>query len=347
MNMRAFPLIASLVLICAQGAALRAQDSDAIRKFEAEAFRAWQEYLPHTKKMVGKWEGKHTWAGKLQSHYIVELKQNNGCCMVISTPLVAAQKMDDALLFANNSEYFFTLRKKKQARDWVLSDLGTDKKKMDQFVKSTLLDGLDHLLAVEPDVRLTDLVALPYFKVVRARFVVLENRKLVELEFDSFHELPKKDWRVKVQKGTLILDPSNLWCLKSANLETVSFNPEAPNSPNWSWRPAKTVIEYTYRSEDRVPVPESRIERASDEHGQSESRIDYGINLLDVPDTDFRLSAFGLPEPKGVTWRKPIPYYLWIMGGGFASLVIGVFLRRWLAKKTAPPGKMGQEKLMS
>src|SRR5262245_37514832 len=305
-----------------------AQEADAIRKFEAEAFRAWQEYLPHTKKMVGKWEGKITSAGKLQSHYIVELKQNNGCCMVISA-LLSGQKMGDTILFANNRDYFFTLRKKNQARDWVLSEIGTDKNKMAEFVKNALLDGLDHLLAVEQDVQLHDLVALPYFKVVRARYVVVAKREFVELEFDSFHEMPKKGWRVKVQKGKLILDPSNLWCLKSANLEMVSFNPEPPNA-----RPAKKVIEYTYRSEGGVPVPESIIERASDEHGQSEIRTDYTITLLDVPDGDFRLSAFGLKEPKGVTLPKPARYYVWFIGVGIACLVLGVFLRRWLGNKS-------------
>lgn len=326
MTMRALPLLAALVLNCAPGATLKGQDSDAIRKFKAEAIRAWQEYLPHGKKMVGTWESKDKVDGKLQAQGIVELKQNKNCCLVIMPR--AGRKEDETLLFARNKDYFFAMRKKYQARDWVVTEIGMDKKRLDEFDSTFLLDGLDHLFAVEPGIRLTELVALPYFKVVRARFVDLDNRKLVELEFDSSHEMPAKNWRVRVQRGTLILDPANLWCLKRANLETVWFHPESPNA-----RPAKAVIEYTYRSERGVPVPEKTIERGRCELGATENTRDYAIKLLDVSDDEFYLSAFGFPEPKGVVRKQGSSYYFWFILVGVGGVALGYVLRRWVRGK--------------
>jgi hypothetical protein len=51
-------------------------------------------------------------------------------------------------------------------------------------------------------------------------------------------------------------------------------------------------------------------------------------------DQAFRLSAFGLPEPPGVEWKKPTPWWLWISLGGIAMLVLGAGLG-WLRKRYA------------
>ena len=44
---------------------------------------------------------------------------------------------------------------------------------------------------------------------------------------------------------------------------------------------------------------------------------------------DFTLSAFGLPEPYGVTWDRPTPWWLYIGGGTLAVLVIVILGYRW------------------
>jgi hypothetical protein len=42
---------------------------------------------------------------------------------------------------------------------------------------------------------------------------------------------------------------------------------------------------------------------------------------------EFRMSAFGLDEPKGVIWPKPTRWWLWISLGAMASLGVGVAFR--------------------
>ncbi|HMP61247.1 MAG TPA: hypothetical protein PKD86_18025, partial [Gemmatales bacterium] len=46
-------------------------------------------------------------------------------------------------------------------------------------------------------------------------------------------------------------------------------------------------------------------------------------------ESDFILSAFGLPEPYGVEWDRPTPWWLYIGGGTLAVLVIVILGYRW------------------
>ena len=53
------------------------------------------------------------------------------------------------------------------------------------------------------------------------------------------------------------------------------------------------------------------------------------------PEEDFRLTAFGIPEPAGINWQKPTSWYLLLGGAGVACLVITVLLSRKKALKSA------------
>jgi hypothetical protein len=57
--------------------------------------------------------------------------------------------------------------------------------------------------------------------------------------------------------------------------------------------------------------------------------VEFNASALDVsdhvPDTEFTLSAFGLPEPGSDSVQKPAPLYLWILlsAAVCASLALG------------------------
>ncbi|GIW85246.1 MAG: hypothetical protein KatS3mg107_0906 [Gemmataceae bacterium] len=42
-----------------------------------------------------------------------------------------------------------------------------------------------------------------------------------------------------------------------------------------------------------------------------------------LDESEFRLSAFGLPEPVGVEWERPVRWYLWLMLAGVVCLLAG------------------------
>lgn len=53
------------------------------------------------------------------------------------------------------------------------------------------------------------------------------------------------------------------------------------------------------------------------------------------PDSDFTLTAFGLPEPYGVVWKKGPPWYLWFAVLAVAFLSLGWYLRRRVQRREA------------
>jgi hypothetical protein len=60
----------------------------------------------------------------------------------------------------------------------------------------------------------------------------------------------------------------------------------------------------------------------------------------DLPEQEFSLTAYGLPEPVGVKWDQRTPRYVWflIAAGAFAALALGFrhLSRRRAARQGAP-----------
>jgi len=59
----------------------------------------------------------------------------------------------------------------------------------------------------------------------------------------------------------------------------------------------------------------------------------------DVPEREFSLTAYGLPEPPGISFVRPTPMYVWLLvgAGGFAILAL-VF--RWLTHRNPAPATL-------
>ncbi len=59
--------------------------------------------------------------------------------------------------------------------------------------------------------------------------------------------------------------------------------------------------------------------------------------LKPYPESDFTLSAFGLPEPYGVVWKTGPPWYLWCILLGSAFLGLGWYFRRRVQRHDVRP----------
>jgi hypothetical protein len=68
----------------------------------------------------------------------------------------------------------------------------------------------------------------------------------------------------------------------------------------------------------------------------------FTLSFADVPERDFTLTAFGLPEPVGVTWPKPTKWWVWIsLGAAFAvgiALVLAMLGRRYFPTNSPTAG---------
>ncbi len=96
---------------------------------------------------------------------------------------------------------------------------------------------------------------------------------------------------------------------------------------------------FGYEGEDDYP-PLSVIELTiRNRENSSESKLHWRMEftkferVAPIDDAEFRLSAFGFPEPPEVNWR-PTPWFLWLGLGGVLCLVLAGVVR-WLKKRAA------------
>ena len=328
----------SLVLVLLLPGAAQAQD--AASRFQAEAAAAWQEYLSHAEKMVGSFDVRISYNGKPGRHFHYEVKQNHSCRMFEATTLFHSdwEKPDtgnkegkrpskDTVLAGSNPAYTFRIEKKAGASKWLLGDV-KKKAKPEQLGNwiPRIAHGLEVLFTVDA-VRLADLMALPYFKLVEVR----SAGELVEVQFDAAHPMTKELQKIHIQKGLLVLDPKAYWCLSRASLTLMSLSNVTTAGAEWA--PSTEEIEYTYHKEGGVPVPDRILSHSTFSAGKTEHVTDYQIRIADVPDHEFYLSSFNLPEPQGVRPpRRGIPLFLWlpVLAGlcFVAMMIVRRFARR-------------------
>src|SRR5262249_45691556 len=138
-------------------------------------------------------------------------------------------------------------------------------------------------------------------------------------------------------EGILLLDPDRFWCRRSADY-TVTFTSD-PNFKRGTAKLHALVIRETLGS---LPIPQlCRNEREFFADGNDKVKMSFRAEFdLHLPsslpkDEEFTLTAFGLPEPAGLEWKRPTPWYLWLGLVGIICLVSGVAVRR-LKRGKAP-----------
>ncbi|MCS6976044.1 MAG: hypothetical protein NZM31_03410 [Gemmatales bacterium] len=90
-------------------------------------------------------------------------------------------------------------------------------------------------------------------------------------------------------------------------------------------------VEYTEKS-DPIPLPK-RVTVWFWSGGDRTPTVKETITFIRLTprkasEAEFTLSAFGLPEPPGVTWERPTPWWLYGIAVGFALVVLSGILYR-------------------
>jgi len=78
------------------------------------------------------------------------------------------------------------------------------------------------------------------------------------------------------------------------------------------------------------------------EVGTESSREEEALTVFDyfeqeaVPEVEFSLTAFGLPEPVGISFQQPTRWHLWFALAGVGALALALGLYKW-SRRTAEP----------
>lgn len=258
---------------------------------------------------------------------------------------VAGKEPAECAIMCANSMYTFSLKKSPDGA-WILNKIdfvGGKKSAGNEFDIDTMPElkviGRDHYMSA---------VQIPLYKILEVggdKVKILsgkhnENVCTISYEYHGpMHSMlgaPIQNTNVKLI-GTVTLSIADNWSIIE---QEEGFSLGASQATHkWTNR-VRTNADYT-----RLIAREgsTAVSMAGKSAGKLRIVKTYSDDDVGVAEDHFRLSHYGLPEPEGIVWKKPIPLYVWLLSGaaglGLIALICRWLLRRRSAKSVpvAPP----------
>jgi hypothetical protein len=251
----------------------------------------------------------------------------------------SGSKPFEARLSAINPRYEFKLHKPFGKTDWLLLAWRlTDEEKPDYRPPVTytpeIFAPFSHHLAFG-GLPLDKLVTHSGWKVNTIQ-ASPADAAMVRVSF-SFTESTRPGFTSRYE-GWLDLDPSAGWCVRRSDYQLKLDALGKIISKHFVCDNHCTVIAGAIPVVTHVQCDDSDVKPDGSFTNLQRRIFRFDTRYPDkVPETEFTMTAFGLPEPVGVTWEKPTPRYVWFLlaAGGFALLMLGF---RYVARRcTAKP----------
>ena len=305
-------------------------------RFQTEAPQAWDKYRARAKRLQGSFSGTFfsLLLRKTNERRGMELKQRNGCALVVHQGHTEeTEKGRTAQVHVINSRYSFSLRRQASSDGWAMSMLSKKSSGKNEIFQDPPDVDIDlwSTIAINfglayPTLRV--IPTAPEFSLKGISAETREGRDLVKVEFE--YAAPKDKPRVPSLAGWALYDPVRYWVLAAFDVQQTWTAPAGQTG--------RRAVTYEFQdTPDGYPIPKRIVVHASsnprDGSFQTENTYDFDFREGEVPESDFTLSAFGLPEPKGMAPPKSSRWYLWFIAGGVICLGVGAFFRRRLQRK--------------
>jgi len=231
----------------------------------------------------------------------------------------------ETTLYAVNPDYSFELRRSRDKDAWNLFDvqLATAEHGLPGRAAMTARDNnWPQLLVIRfYDEKLSELVAMPEFKIIA---IEPDDSGLVRLEFECHHDKGSDQTKMyAIQSGSVLLDPARYWCMREGQVHA-------------SQGQSKVIRSFRATVDERLALPLPIHYETTEEWYRPDGTkspynptvtadVSYDIHGEVPGSSEFRLSAFGLPEPPGLPKRTGWHIAFWLLNGlGIALVVIGV-----------------------
>lgn len=317
----------------------RAQDSPWKNRFLNEVPKAADDYLARSRRLQGRVsEAIFDRNGALEASSTYEFKQDGDSRLLLiqqnGKDLAKGAARGD--LRALNADYGFELSRKNSGSPWVLSSLVQTqssgaahlRRSLDRYFDMSLTRPVT-LAALHGDMRVRLHGDTPGFSVIAVTPSLQIDRETVRLQFS--YETRLDDARLGLT-GSLILDPHRSWIITDYDALYWSVLANQRREAR-----IKGLIEYRNTSDGfpivhRITSFNTKLPEKADSY--RDKRVwEYELRETSADTGEFRLSAFGLPEPAGSESPREPRWYLWIIGG--AALVGMMF---WaVRRRTQPP----------
>jgi hypothetical protein len=265
----------------------------------------------------------------------MDVKQNSACAFFIIDQLTEERKKFPIRIVGSNRKYSFVLKKKNAQSDWLLHRVVMDPAAQITDNRNTVRAEIYYQISPQFTFFLNESTTLDeainekkLLSLKSAKKVVRSDHEYVEVAYDLYTTIETADGP---HSGVLLLDPARYWCIIE---DTIEIKPSEPKM--------RIIVKNTLRG-GPLPIIE-RSERtivAVDAQkkiiGEKKTMIEYDVNdVPNISDKLFTLSAFGLPEPKGVVWQTPTAWYLWIALAALAAFGTAYVIRAWRRRTFAP-----------
>ena len=150
------------------------------------------------------------------------------------------------------------------------------------------------------------------------------------LEVNLNCEPTKKEFDPRINTDQSKLVPRIHNCrvvfLKDFNFLPAEWECDMKLFPDADFTPINVVLDYDFTSFD-VPFPIKRTLKRVYKGENDVETTDYSYDFTRPDNSEFYVSAFGLPEPPFVR-RKGLPYVVWFVIGGLILFAVGMFILR-------------------
>ena len=328
-------VICEIILLGYCELAFGQSDSALKQQFLDEAPSAWEAYEEDADALQGEIR-RQTWRNaELVLNIRFTLKNRPNCRLVMHASDVnqlAPGTMPDEHTTAFNSAYAFRLTRQQPTAPWVATEI---KRRSTDETDCALIDEarrksafLRSLIRTVEGTELRDLIRQPTFRVLSATRTFVSGEELVTLEFDNRHAMSSKPF-MPIQRGTLTLAPNQLWTIRSATADCEFGNGSTSVTTLTNELDASTEFPTPKRQETHTELNSRRQGRVRFKE-ETVFELTHPISL--PTEGEFKMAAFGLPEPFDDLAESPTRWFLWSMLAGIGLVVItGVYA--WWRKR--------------
>jgi hypothetical protein len=287
-----------------------------------EGPEAWGRYYARAKGLQGSYSiaGRDLSAKKGLYKSRCEIKQREGCALLL------AQTETTGYLDAVNPQYAFAMQRSGEDGQWAVTGVGSKTGRysiglQDPRTITRMVNRFPFTFAAAfsgYDLTVVD----PGFSIKKAAPVVVDSRRLIRVDFD--YTSAKDPVTRSLRAGSVLFDPDRYWTIRQFEIQVQTETGRMTSTAS-----------FDYHEAGGFPVLKEIVSRRKNP-GRSidlESTWKFDLRERNVPEREFRLSAFGFPEPHGVVWRGNSRWYLWFIAAAVASLGLGWYFRHLIRRR--------------
>jgi hypothetical protein len=305
--------------------------------FDEEIISKWKAYEIFSRSLQGTVSGSGTLPTGKSYNYVYHYKQNRECTCFNR---MGSEPSFESWFISNPGYAAEIKRSKESPSDVILLNYAEDSGAPIFGGRASVSDVA--FAGTSPhfsygSFRLSELAFRPEFKAKNKSKEQFNGRDLVRVDYVYDQAVQRDNLRQITTHGFAYFDPSRSWCIDRIQRNTQTINRgKVEMDEVWDDRYETTDHSSGFPLIKRQIHSMKRWDRRNPgpaKESSAESTIVYEFEVNDhVPDTEFTLSAFGLPEPRSDTVQKTTPLYIWILLGAAVCALLA-FGFRYLARR--------------